>query len=68
MHASEMPVGPSARDWANAPLKVTKVEANNPEEAIYEFRKELVINGVQHQQFAWVNQQQLRIVAIDHGL
>jgi hypothetical protein len=64
----DVPVGPSARDWANAELKLAKVLAANPEETIYELRKVLVINGVRHVQFVWVNQQQLRSIGIDHGL
>jgi len=62
-----LPVGPSARDWANANLHVTKVE-NPQHETIYEFKKELVVNGVSHVQFIWLNQMQLRSVGIDHGL
>jgi hypothetical protein len=64
---SEGSVGPSARDWANASLHVTKIE-NQTEETIYEFRKELIINGVRHLQFVWLNQMQLRSVGIDQGL
>lgn len=64
---TDQPPGPSVRDWANASLKVVKVERVG-EEAIYEFRKELVINGVTHIQFVWLNQLQLRGVGIDHGL
>jgi hypothetical protein len=63
---SESSVGPSAADWANASLHVTKLGTG--EAAIYQFRKELVINGVQHLQFVWVNQLQLRSVSIEHGL
>jgi hypothetical protein len=63
----EVPVGPSARDWANASLQVTKVE--HPEQGtMFELRKELVIHGVRHLQFIWLNQLQLRSVGIDHGL
>jgi hypothetical protein len=62
-----MSVGPSAREWANASLHVTKVE-NPQQETIYEFRKELVVNGVSHIQFLWLNQSQLRSVGIEHGL
>lgn len=68
MNANDVPVGPTARDWANATVRVTKVATANPEETIYELRKTLVVNGVQHVQFVWVNQQQLRGIGIDHGL
>lgn len=65
---ADAPVGPSARDWANASLQLTKIEATDSEEAIYELRKTFVVNGVHHVQFVWLNQQQLRGVAIDYGL
>lgn len=64
----EAPVGPTAKDWADAGLLVRKVESEKPEETIYEFRKTMVVNGVPHIQFVWINQQQLRGVGIDHGL
>ena len=64
-----IPVGPSAQDWAHAGLHVTKIAfPDEPERTIYELRKILVVNGVQHLQFIWLNQQQLRGVGIDHGL
>jgi hypothetical protein len=66
--SSDQPAGPSVRDWANATLHLKKIETDKLEEAIYELQKRLVINGVEHIQFAWVNQMQLRSVAIDHGL
>lgn len=66
--SAEMPVGPSARDWANAPLSLTKIESSDPEETIYELRKIVVINNVPHVQFVWLNQRQLRSIGIDHGL
>lgn len=66
--SSDLPVGPTLHDWANASLQLTKFETANPEEAIYEIRKSMVINGVEHVQFVVVNQQQLRSVSIEHGL
>lgn len=65
--SESIPVGPSALDWANAKLHVTKIE-NAQHETIYEFRKELIVNGVPQLQFVWLNQLQLRSVGIDHGL
>ncbi len=60
--------GPSNRDWANAKLSVEKVENTVNGETIFQFRKEMVINGVLHVQYIWVNRLQLRGVAIDHAL
>ena len=68
MGHEEPPVGPSPRDWANAGLTLKKVESAEPEETIYEVRKTLVVNGVRHVQYVWLNQQQLRGIGIDHGL
>lgn len=62
------PVGPSARDWANASLHLRKIETGKPEETIFEFKKRLIVNGVEHIQFVWLNQLQLRSIAIEHGL
>ena len=68
MRAEDLPVGPSPRDWANANLTLAKHETADPEKTIYELRKTLVVNGVQHVQFVWLNQQQLRSIGIEHGL
>jgi hypothetical protein len=57
----------SGADWAAAPLKVKKCESGS-EETVYEFRKEMIVNGILHVQFVWLNQSQLRSVGIDHGL
>ena len=67
MSQPHVPSGPTAEDWADAKLSVTKIETSN-RMAIYELRKVLVINGVTHIQFVWVNQLQLRSVGIDFGL
>ena len=64
----DVPPGLSARDWANAGLHLTKLEGGDPEDAIDEIRKVAVVNGVEHVQFVWLNQQQLRGIGIDHGL
>lgn len=64
----DQPPGPTRRDWANTSLHLTKYETSNPEEAVYEIRKRMVINGVEHIQFVFVNQQQLRSISIEHGL
>jgi hypothetical protein len=61
------PAGPSVRDWAEATLKVTKVEREGSPQ-IFELRKQMVINGVLHVQFVWLTHSQLRSVGIDHGL
>lgn len=66
--SSDRPAGPTLRDWANASLHLTKYESSNPEDTIYEIRKRMVINGVEHIQFVVVNQLQLRSVGIEHGL
>lgn len=61
------PAGPTAFEWANHSIQVKKIEHSGTE-AIYELRKEMVINGVLHRQFVWLNQSQLRSIGIDHGL
>ncbi len=64
---TDKPAGPTVRDWAEATLKVTKVErAGSPQ--IFELRKQMVVNGVLHEQFVWLTHSQLRSVGIDHGL
>lgn len=68
MRFEDLPVGPSLREWSDASLKLTKLEGDDPEQAIYELRKTLVVNGVPHVQYVWLNQQQLRGVGIDYGL
>lgn len=60
--------GPSNRDWANANLTLDKVEFADDGETIFQLRKEMVINGVVHVQYVWMNRLQLRSVAIDHAL
>ena len=65
---SDQPTGVSVRDWANASVRMTKHETKNPEETVYEFKKHLVVNGVDHFQWLCLNQLQLRSIGIDHGL
>lgn len=65
---SEHSGGPTIDDWANATLHLTKRTPDNPENSIYELRKRMVINGVEHYQFVWLNQSQLRSIGIEHGL
>lgn len=60
--------GPTNQDWANADLLVTKVENSKPAETIYELKKRLIVNGVEHVQYVWLNQMQLRSISLDHGL
>lgn len=62
------PAGPSVLDWANANLKLTKVELADGSGTIFEVRKEMVVNGVLHVQYAWLTLLQLRTIGIDHGL
>jgi hypothetical protein len=54
--SSDQTAGLSKREWADAPLTLTKIETAEPEEAIYELRKMVVINGVPHVQYVWLNQ------------
>ena len=62
------PAGPSVLDWANAGLKLTKVEPADGSGTIFEIRKEMVVNGVVHVQYVWLTLLQLRQLGIDHGL
>jgi hypothetical protein len=62
------PVGPTARDWADATLHVAKVENGEGRPPIFELRKKLIVNGETQIQFVWLNHAQLRSVGIDHGL
>lgn len=64
----DQPAGPTIRDWANAGLHLTKVDTGKPEEALYELKKCLVVNGVEHIQLVWLDQKQLRSISLDHGL
>ena len=62
---TDQPVGPSAQDWADAPLHVTEVKGQDGGQRIFRLQKQLVINGVPHIQFVWLNHAQLRSVGID---
>jgi hypothetical protein len=60
--------GPSLEEWAHANMTVVKIAKPDGGDAIYQLRKEMVINDVKHVQFVWLNQSQLRAIGIDHGL
>jgi len=60
--------GPSAYDWANAPLQLVKIARSEDEEPIFELRKEMVVNGVIQMQFVVLTRMQLRNIGIDFGL
>lgn len=66
--SDEQPAGPSNRDWANAGLQLHRLENKDPAETIYGIEKRMVINGVEHVQYVWLNQLQLRAISLDHGL
>ena len=68
MRASDLSVGPSPRDWANANITVSEYKTAEDQETLYELRKTLVVNGVTHIQHVWLNQLQFRKISINHGL
>lgn len=60
--------GPSLHDWAHASLQLVTITGPEGNEPIFELRKEMVINGVQHIQFVVLTRLQLREIGISHAL
>lgn len=49
-------------------MQLHRLENKDPAETIYGIEKRMVINGVEHVQYVWLNQLQLRAISLDHGL
>lgn len=46
MRTSDLAVGPSRKDWANANITVSEYKTAEDQETLYELRKTLLVNGV----------------------
>jgi hypothetical protein len=56
---------PTAQDWADASLHVTELVNPAGGQRIFRLQKQMVVNGVMHVQFVWLNHGQLKSVGID---
>lgn len=58
---------PTDREWADAPLTVTRCEFQTPDQTIFRLVKSITKHGRNYEQSVWLNVHQLRGVA-DHEL